>query len=434
MDHFKDRGGVLHAEDVDLEQLAETVGTPFYCYSTATIERHYRVFAEALAGLDDPLIAYAVKANPNLSVIATLARCGSGADVVSEGEMRRALVAGVPADRIVFSGVGKTRGEMAAALTAGIYQFNVESEEELAALSAVATALGRTAAVALRVNPGVDAKTHAKISTGMAENKFGIPIDRIPHAYALASSLPGLRAVGIGAHIGSQLTDLAPLEATFVLLGDLLRQLRASGLTVERVDCGGGLGIPYRTGEPMPPSPADYGAMVARVTKGWNVRLMFEPGRLIVGNAGVLVSRVVTIKSGGARRFVVLDAAMNDLLRPALYDAWHEIRAVRPRAGEMTATVVGPVCETGDTFAQDRLLSTVETGDLVAFLTAGAYGATMASTYNSRPLIPEVLVDGANWAEVRPRQDLAALIGLDRIAPWLAERQAVDNHSATSLR
>ncbi len=420
MDHFADRGGALFAEDVDLTALADEVGTPLYVYSTATIERHYRVFAEALAGLDDPLIAYAVKANPNLSVIATLARLGAGADVVSEGEMRRALAAGVPPGRIVFSGVGKTRGEMAAALTAGIYQFNVEGEAELHVLSDVAVAIGRTAAVALRVNPGVDAKTHAKISTGRAENKFGIAIDRVPHAYALAASLPGLHAVGVGAHIGSQLTDLAPLEATFALLGDLVARLRAAGLAVERVDLGGGLGIPYRTGDAVPPTPADYGALVARATAGWDVRLMFEPGRMIVGNAGVLVSRVVTVKPGEARSFVVVDAAMNDLLRPALYGAWHDIRAVTPRGGTVVATIVGPVCETGDTFAEDRTIDTVEAGDLIAFMTAGAYGATMASTYNSRALVPEVLVDGADWAIVRPREDIAAQLARDRIAPWLS--------------
>ncbi|UAJ10705.1 diaminopimelate decarboxylase [Polymorphobacter megasporae] len=420
MDHFADRGGALFAEDVDLTALADEVGTPLYVYSTATIERHYRVFAEALAGLNDPLIAYAVKANPNLSVIATLARLGAGADVVSEGEMRRALAAGVPPGRIVFSGVGKTRGEMAAALAAGIYQFNVEGEAELHVLSDVAVALGQTAAVALRVNPGVDAKTHAKISTGRAENKFGIAIDRVPHAYALAASLPGLRAVGVGAHIGSQLTDLAPLEATFALLGDLVARLRTAGLAVERVDLGGGLGIPYRTGDAAPPTPADYGALVARATARWDVRLMFEPGRMIVGNAGVLVTRVVTIKPGEARSFVVVDAAMNDLLRPALYGAWHDIRAVTPRGGTMVATIVGPVCETGDTFAEDRTIDRVDAGDLIAFMTAGAYGATMASTYNSRPLVPEVLVDGADWAIVRPREDIAAQLARDRIAPWLS--------------
>jgi len=431
MDHFTDRNGALFAEDVDLTALAETVGTPLYVYSTATIERHYRVFAEALSTLDGqgesgPLIAYAVKANPNLSVIATLARLGAGADVVSEGEMRRALAAGVPPGRIVFSGVGKTRAEMAAALGVGIYQFNVEGEAEHHVLSEVAVALGHTAAVALRVNPGVDAKTHAKISTGRAENKFGIAIDRVPHAYALAASLPGLRAVGVGAHIGSQLTDLAPLEATFGLLGGLVADLRAAGLAVERVDLGGGLGIPYRAGDATPPSPADYGALVARATAGWDVRLMFEPGRMIVGNAGVLVSRVVTVKPGDARSFVVVDAAMNDLLRPALYGAWHDIRAVRPRGGTMVATIVGPVCETGDTFAEDRLIDAVGAGDLIAFMTAGAYGATMASTYNSRALVPEVMVDGANWAIVRPREDIAAQLARDRIAPWLG------NASATS--
>ncbi|QYE35929.1 diaminopimelate decarboxylase [Polymorphobacter sp. PAMC 29334] len=420
MDHFADRGGALFAEDVDLTALAGEVGTPLYVYSTATIERHYRVFAKALAGLNNPLIAYAVKANPNLSVIATLARLGAGADVVSEGEMRRALAAGVPPGRIVFSGVGKTRGEMAAALAAGIYQFNVEGEAELHVLSDVAVALGQTAAVALRVNPGVDAKTHAKISTGRAENKFGIAIDRVPHAYALAASLPGLRAVGVGAHIGSQLTDLAPLEATFALLGDLVARLRSGGLAVERVDLGGGLGIPYRTGDTAPPTPADYGALVARATAGWDVRLMFEPGRMIVGNAGVLVSRVVTVKPGEARSFVVVDAAMNDLLRPALYGAWHDIRAVTPRGGTMVATIVGPVCETGDTFAEDRTIDRVDADDLIAFMTAGAYGATMASTYNSRPLVPEVLVDGADWAIVRPREDIAAQLARDRIAPWLS--------------
>jgi len=421
MDHFTERNGVLFAEDIDLETLAAAVGTPFYCYSTATIERHYRVFAEALAGIDNPLIAYAVKANPNLSVIATLARAGAGADVVSVGELRRAVAAGVPADRIVFSGVGKTEAEMAQALDTGIYQFNVESEEELGVLSRTATALGRTAAVALRVNPGVDALTHAKISTGGHENKFGIPLARIPAAYALAATLPGLRPVGIGAHIGSQLTSLAPLEATFARLGQLAATLRAQGDPVERIDLGGGLGIPYKAGEPAPPTPADYGAMVVRATQGWGVRLLFEPGRMIVGNAGILVARVITVKSGASSRFVVVDAAMNDLLRPTLYNAWHDIRSVRPRSGTMTATVVGPVCESGDTFAEDRALAPLEPGDLVAFMTAGAYGATMASTYNSRPLVPEVLVDGNNYAVVRPRPDLDALIGLDRIAPWLKE-------------
>lgn len=422
MDHFEPRDGVLHAEGVALDKLAAEVGTPFYCYSTATLERHYRVFVEALAQVDStepPLVAYAVKANPNLSVIATLARAGAGADVVSGGEMRRALAAGVPANRIVFSGVGKTRDEMAAALAAGIYQFNVESEEELATLGAVASALGHVAPVALRINPGVDALTHAKISTGKDENKFGIPLARAEAAYALAAKTPGIRAMGISAHIGSQLTQLAPLESTFARLGDLVTRLRAAGYSVERVDLGGGLGIPYKRDEAAPPSPADYGAMVAKATRGWNVRLMFEPGRMIVGNAGIMVTRVILTKTGAAKRFVVVDAAMNDLLRPAFYNAWHDIRAVAPRAGEMTATVVGPICETGDTFAEDRVLTPLQAGDLVAFMTAGAYGATMASTYNSRPLVPEVLVDGDSYAVVRPRLDIDALLALDVIAPWL---------------
>jgi len=422
MNHFQYRNGVLHAEDVSLARLADEIGTPFYCYSTATLERHYRVFVEALAQVDStepPLVAYAVKANPNLSVIATLARAGAGADVVSGGEMRRALAAGVPANRIVFSGVGKTRDEMAAALAAGIYQFNVESEEELATLGAVASALGHVAPVALRINPGVDALTHAKISTGKDENKFGIPLARAEAAYALAAKTPGIRAMGISAHIGSQLTQLTPLEATFARLGELVARLRAAGHSVERVDLGGGLGIPYKRDEAAPPSPADYGAMVAKATRGWNVRLMFEPGRMIVGNAGIMVTRVILTKTGAAKRFVVVDAAMNDLLRPAFYNAWHDIRAVAPRAGEMTATVVGPICETGDTFAEDRVLTPLQAGDLVAFMTAGAYGATMASTYNSRPLVPEVLVDGDSYAVVRPRLDIDALLALDVIAPWL---------------
>jgi diaminopimelate decarboxylase len=421
MDHFDYRAGVMHAEDVDIEALAEAVGTPFYCYSSATIERHYRVFAEALTGLGDPLIAYAVKANPNQSVIATLARLGAGADVVSIGEVKRALAAGVPPDRIVFSGVGKTRDEMAAALLDGIYQFNVESEPEAEALSEVAAALGRTAAVAFRLNPNVDAGTHAKISTGKAENKFGIQIERAAEAYALARRLPGIDPVGVAVHIGSQLTSLAPLERAFTRVGEFISELRAAGHRIERADLGGGLGVPYDPSLPAPPTPAEYGAMVARVTQGWNVRLIFEPGRLIVGNAGVLVTRVVRLKRGGNTCFVVVDAAMNDLLRPSLYDAYHSIEAVRPREGQLTATVVGPVCETGDTFAEFRDLPDVEPGDLLVFKTAGAYGATMASTYNSRALTPEVLVRDSEWAAVRPRQSIEALLALDRIAPWLSD-------------
>ncbi len=418
MDHFALKNGVIHAEDVDLELLAAEVGTPFYCYSTATIERHYRVFTQALAGLDAQ-VAYAVKANPNLSVIATLARLGAGADVVSVGEMKRALAAGVLPDRIIFSGVGKTREEMAEALIAGVGQFNIESEPEAADLSAVAATLGRTADVTLRINPDVDAGTHAKISTGKAENKFGIPLARAATAFASTAALPGLNACGIALHIGSQLTSLAPLEQAFTRVGELIADLRAAGHSIDRADLGGGLGIPYDPDLPAPPSPADYGTMVARVTKGWNVRLMFEPGRLIVGNAGVLVSRIIRIKDGTSTKFIVADAAMNDLMRPSLYDAWHNIRAVRPRVGRMMANVVGPICETGDTFAMGRALTPLAEGDLILFLTAGAYGATMANTYNSRLLVPEVLVNGGEWAIVRPRTDYDALLGLDRIAPWL---------------
>ncbi len=421
MDHFDYRDGVLHAEDVPVPAIAEAVGTPFYCYSTATMERHFRVFSEALAELDDPLIAFAVKANPNRSVVATLARMGAGADVVSLGELRRAIAAGVPADRIVFSGVGKTREELSEALALGIYQFNLESEPEAEMLSAVAVAQGRTAPVAFRVNPDVDAGTHAKISTGKSENKFGVPIDRALAAYDLARRLPGLDPVGVAVHIGSQLTSLDPLRAAIARVGELIAELRAAGHDIRRADLGGGLGVPYDPALPVPPSPAAYGRMVVEGTRGWNVRLIFEPGRLIVGNAGILVSRVIRVKQGAETSFVIVDAAMNDLLRPTLYDAWHDIRAIRPRDGMATATVVGPVCETGDTFAEDRPLSTVEPDDLVAFMTAGAYGATMAFTYNSRPLVPEVIVSGNNWALARPRGDLEAMIAADRLAPWLKE-------------
>jgi len=423
MDHFDYRDGTLFAEDVPLPALAEAVGTPFYCYATATIERHFRVFREALAnvssGPDGPLIAFAVKANPNRSVVATLARMGAGADVVSVGEMRRALAAGVPASRIVFSGVGKTEGELAEALDAGIYQFNLESEPEAEMLSAIAIARGKLAPVSFRVNPDVDAGTHAKISTGKAENKFGVPISRALEAYALAASLPGLDPVGVAVHIGSQLTQLEPLEAAFLRIGRLIGDLRAAGHDIRRADLGGGLGVPYDAKKPAPPLPAAYGAMVARVTADWGVRLMFEPGRVIVGNAGVLVSRVIRVKKGETKSFVIVDAAMNDLIRPTLYEAWHDVKAVQPRAGSVTATLVGPVCETGDTFAEDRTLSQVEAGDLIAFMTAGAYGATMASTYNSRPLIPEVMVSDDKWAIVRERPPVEALIQGDALAPWL---------------
>lgn len=421
MDHFHYQDGVLYAEDVNLEALAQKVGTPFYCYASATIARHFDIFRQSLSALDNPLIAYAVKANPNVSVIATLAKMGAGADVVSQGEMIRALEAGVPPERIVFSGVGKTREEMAAALKAGIYQFNLESESEAEDLSAVASSLNVTAHVAWRVNPDVDAGTHAKISTGKAENKFGIPIDAAPAAFHRCRQLPNIAAVGVAMHIGSQLTALGPMERAFERMGQLIQTLRAQGHHIERADLGGGLGVPYSPHLPVPPSPADYGAMVTRITRDWNVRLIFEPGRLIVGNAGILVSRVVRIKQGATTRFVIVDAAMNDLLRPSLYDAWHGIVAVRPRGGETVATIVGPVCETGDTFAEGRTISSdVQAGDLVAFQTAGAYGATMASSYNTRPLVPEVLVHGKDYALVRARPDYTEILAAEPRAPWLA--------------
>lgn len=419
MDFFELKGGAMHAEGVPLARIADEVGTPVYVYSAGTLRRHARVFREALAGLDRPLIAFAVKANPNVAVLKLLGQEGFGADVVSEGEMRRALAAGIPPGAIVFSGVGKTDAEMRAALEAGILQLNVESEGELRRLSAVAADMGRTAEIAIRVNPDVDAGTLAKISTGKAENKFGVPLDRVEALYAEAAALPGIRPVGIAAHIGSQLFDLAPLEAAYLKLGALVARLRSAGQTVTRVDLGGGLGIPYDPKLPLPPSPADYGAMVTRVTRGWDVRLMFEPGRLIAGNAGVLLSRVVTVKTGATRSFVVLDAAMNDLIRPTLYGVYHDIRAVEPRAGEMEATIVGPVCETGDMFAEGRTITHVEEGDLVCLMTAGAYGATMAGTYNSRPLVPEVLVDGDRTSVIRKRQTIEELVGADLVPDWL---------------
>ena len=423
MDHFLLRNGEMFAEDVPLARIAQEVGTPVYVYSAATLRRHARVMRAALAGVGDPLIAFAVKANPNIAVLKLLGKEGLGADVVSEGEMRRALAAGIPPRRIVFSGVGKTDAEMRAALEAGILQLNVESEGELDRLSAVAASIGLTAEVAFRVNPDVDAHTHAKISTGKAENKFGIPLARIEALYARASSMPGIRPVGVAAHIGSQLFDLEPLAAAYAKLGELVARLRANGLAVERVDLGGGLGIPYDPAIGAPPTPAEYGAMVERVVSGWpdrdGVRLIFEPGRLIAGNAGVLLARVVTVKQGEASCFVVLDAAMNDLIRPTLYGVYHDIRAVRPRDGELVATIVGPVGETGDTFAQGRRITPVEDGDLVALMTAGAYGATMAGTYNSRPLVGEVLVEGDRYAVVRPRQTLEELLALDRVPDWL---------------
>jgi diaminopimelate decarboxylase len=419
MDHFEYRAGAMHVEDVPVEVIAEAVGTPVYIYSTATLTRHVGVFRDGLAELADPLIAFAVKANPNAAVLGTLAKLGLGADVVSAGELLRALAAGIPARKIVFSGVGKTREEMRLALEKGIFQFNLESEPEAEMLSEVALSMGLVAPVAYRINPDVDAGTHAKISTGKAENKFGIPYDRAIAAYDRAAQLAGLDVQGVAVHIGSQLTDLAPLEAAFTRVGELIEALGDEGHDIRTADLGGGLGVPYDPSLPAPPSPADYGAMVTRVTRGWKVRLMFEPGRVIVGNAGALVSRVVRVKQGASQPFVIVDAAMNDLLRPSLYDAWHDIRAVQPSGRTTTANVVGPVCESGDTFATDRAMDHVQADDLVAFMTAGAYGATMAGTYNSRALTPEVLVSGDRWAVVRPRPPIEALIAGDIIPDWV---------------
>ena len=421
MDHFNLIDGVMHAEHVPLPEIAAKVGTPVYVYSTATMERHVRVFREALAGVGDPLIAFAVKANPNRGVLATLARLGLGADVVSGGELMRARAAGVPGDRIVFSGVGKTEEEMALGLREGIFQFNLESEPEAEMLSAVATRLGIEAPVAFRINPNVDAGTHAKISTGKSEDKFGVAYDRALAAYALVRGLPGLKIRGVAVHIGSQLTDLAPSRAAFERIGALIGELRSAGHDIVTADLGGGLGVPYDPALPVPPSPAAYGAMVREVTSGWNVRLVFEPGRVIVGNAGVLLTRVIRVKPGTTDPFVIVDAAMNDLLRPSLYDAWHDVRAVAPSGEGFTANIVGPICETGDTFARKRPMDRVAPGDLVAFMTAGAYGATMASTYNSRALTPEVLVSGNEWAVVRERQPIEALIAADSLPPWIDE-------------
>ena len=421
MDHFNLSNGALHAESVALEAIADAVGTPVYVYSHATLERHVRVFREAVAGAGtgDPLVAFAVKANPNGAVLATMARAGMGADVVSAGELLRALAAGIAPENVIFSGVGKTREEMALALSHRIGQFNLESEPEAEMLSAVAVEMGLRAPVAYRVNPDVDAGTHAKISTGKSENKFGIPIDTAPAAYARAAALPGLRVQGVAVHIGSQLTDLAPLETAFAKVGALIATLRAEGHALTIADLGGGLGVPYDPALPLPPSPAAYGDMVRRVTAGWDIRLAFEPGRLIVANAGVLLSRVIRVKEGAVNPWVIVDAAMNDLLRPSLYDAWHDIRAVRPSGASAPANVVGPVCETGDTFALARPMETVAADDLIVFMTAGAYGATMASTYNSRALAPEVMVSGDQWAIVRPRQPLEALLDAETVPDWV---------------
>lgn len=425
MHHFQYKSGVLHAEDVSLARIADEVGTPFYCYSTATLVRHYDVLSKAFNG-QNALICFAVKANSNQAVLKTMARLGAGMDVVSEGELRRARAAGVPASKIIFAGVGKTRGEMAYALEEGILGFNVESEPELRALSEVATAIGRTASIAIRVNPDVDAKTHAKISTGKAENKFGVPYADARRLYGEAAKLPGIKISGIHMHIGSQITDLAPFRDAFRLMADLARDLKADGLALEHLDIGGGLGVPYRGANDIPPTPDEYAAVVKETLGSLGLKIVMEPGRMIVGNAGVLVTKVTYVKEGTDKTFTIVDAAMNDLLRPTLYEAYHDIWPVAEARNEPSPfqqDIVGPVCETGDFLAEDRALPPFEPGDLIAVMTAGAYGAVMSSTYNSRLLIPEVLVDGDNYAVVRPRPTYDDLIGSDRLPPWLSSTE-----------
>lgn len=420
MDHFQIKNGELHAEDVPLSRIAEQFGTPVYIYSRATLERHARVFREGLAGLEKkPHLAFAVKSNPNLAVLRVMAREGFGADVVSGGELARALAAGMKPEDIVFSGVGKTWAELELGLDKDIGQFNIESEEEGLELAELAAERGQTARCALRVNPDIDAGTHEKISTGKADNKFGVPIDMAVAMYLRLAKLPGLEMRGLAVHIGSQLSDLRPLELAFEKIGALVQQIRGAGGSVTHVDLGGGLGVPYRAGEVMP-SPAEYGAMVARVTRGWDVTLMFEPGRVIAGNAGVLLTRVVRVKRNGNRvPFVIVDAAMNDLARPALYGSWHDFDAVRPSGQRMVANIVGPICETGDTFAMDRPTDALERGDLAVFRTAGAYGATMASSYNSRGFVAEVMVDGDKVASVADRILPAEITAAERVPDWL---------------
>jgi diaminopimelate decarboxylase len=421
MHYFAYRDSVLHAEAVDLNALADAVGTPFYCYSSATVERHYKVFAGAFADVD-ALVCYAMKANSNQAVIATLAKLGAGADVVSEGELLRARAAGIAPDKIMFSGVGKTARELELAVEQGILCVNVESEAELELLAAIAAAKGRTADISIRVNPDIDPKTHAKIATGKAENKFGIPISRARAVYARAAKLKGVRVIGVDMHIGSQIIELDPFGEAFALLADFVGTLRADGHRISHIDLGGGLGIPYREDNEPPPDPDAYAAIVKRATKGLDCKLIFEPGRLIVGNAGILVTRVLYVKRGEAKTFIIVDAGMNDLIRPTLYDAHHEIRAVRePAVGarRIMADVVGPVCESGDFLALNRSLTEPKPGELLAVMTAGAYGATQSGTYNSRPLIPEVLVRHSEWALVRPRVTAEDLIALDRLPAWL---------------
>ena len=419
MDHFHYVDGVLHAEDVSLETIAEQVGTPVYVYTRATLVRHARVFREALAPLGNPHLAFAVKANPNLAVLNILQREGFGADVVSGGELHRALTAGMKPQDIVFSGVGKTHAELEYGLESAIGQFNIESMEEGVELSQIAAAKGLKASAALRINPDVDARTHDKISTGKADNKFGVAISDAPAIFARLATLPGLNMRGLAVHIGSQMGTLEPLEIAIGKVGALMEELRAAGLTVSHVDLGGGLGVPYKAGEEFP-SPAEYGEMILRATQGWNVQLMFEPGRVIAGNAGVLLTRVIRTKRSGNRTpFMIVDAAMNDLARPALYGSWHDFEAVRPNGKRMTANIVGPICETGDTFATDRSCDALDAGDLAVFRTAGAYGATMASSYNSRGFVAEVLVDGSKWAVVADRIAPTTISAAERVPDWL---------------
>ena len=421
MDHFQYKKGTLHAEDVAIQEIAAAVGTPFYVYSTATLTRHYKLFTEALSPLPH-LVCFAIKSLSNVAVLKTLGNLGAGMDVVSAGEYLRAKAAGVPGDRIVFSGVGKTRDEMRLALTGGIRQFNVESEPEMRALSEVAVSLGVTAPITIRVNPDVDARTHEKIATGKKENKFGIPIARASEVYAEAARLPGLQIVGIDVHIGSQLTELEPFEEAYTKVADLTRRLRSEGHTITRLDLGGGLGIPYARSNEAPPLPTDYGALIKRTVGDLGCEIEIEPGRLISGNAGILVSKVIYVKNGEGRDFLIVDAAMNDLVRPSMYGAHHDIVPVaEPPVAAPTQEfdVVGPVCETGDTFAKGRDLALVGEGDLIAFRSAGAYGAVMASEYNTRPLVPEVLVNGDQFAVIRARPTLDEILNRDTIPSWL---------------
>ncbi|MEM9634437.1 MAG: diaminopimelate decarboxylase [Pseudomonadota bacterium] len=421
MHHFDYKNGELFAEDVAIEEIARQVGTPFYCYSTATLTRHYQVFSSAFDDIPS-LVCYAMKANSNQAVLATLAQLGAGMDVVSEGELRRARAAGVPANKIVFSGVGKTEAEQAYGLEEDILCFNIESEPELHQLSRVASEMGKTARISMRINPDVDAKTHAKIATGKAENKFGIPWQRAKEVYAVAAKLPGIQVTGIDMHIGSQITELEPFDNAFARLGDLISELRSEGHKIDHVDLGGGLGIPYVTDNDPPPHPDAYAEVVKKHVRQLDCKVMFEPGRLIAGNAGILVTKVIYVKDGADKTFVIVDGAMNDLIRPTLYEAHHEVRPVREEhrdAERIKADVVGPVCETGDFLAQDRDMPRVEAGEMLAVYSAGAYGAVQSNTYNSRLLVPEVLVNADQFAVIRPRTTFEDLIGLDRIPDWL---------------